>query len=72
MRWPRSLDKSNYQPKQGETRTAFLSRVAENGFPMLGYAEVLRAPVWELCREVTALRAEVETLRREVAALRDQ
>lgn len=51
MRRPGVCNKFNYQPEPGETRTDFLGRVAENGFPSLGYAQVLRAPVWELCRE---------------------
>lgn len=39
--------------------------------PPLGYAEALRMPVLELCRQVTVLHAEVDELRAEVARLRD-
>ena len=41
-----------------------------DGLPALGYAEVLRSPVWDLCREVTKLRTEVDALQSELAALR--
>lgn len=66
------LDPARYRPAPGETRVEFLSRMGRDGLPALGYAEVLRSPVWELCREVTKLRAEVDALQSELAALRSR
>lgn len=63
--------KSNFRHLPGEPGRTFLARVAENGMPPLGYAEALRMPVLELCRQVTVLHAEVDELRAEVARLRE-
>ena len=52
------------RPDPEETREAFLARVGNDGLPYLGYASPLRPLLWELTREVTALRSEVEALKR--------
>jgi hypothetical protein len=70
MKWRQVLNGSKYRPVQGETRQQFLARVAVEGFPPMVYAEPLRSPVWELCREVESLRRDLDALRAEVVELR--
>ncbi len=70
MKWRDVFNGSRYRPLQGETRQQFLARMATEGLPPLLYAEPLRSPVWELCREVKSLRHELDALRAEVADLR--
>ncbi len=70
MGWRDMFSVKRFQPQPGELRTDFLARLGRDGLPFLGQLEILRSPVWELCKEVTALREEVDALRREVGRLR--
>ena len=63
--------RSSYRHTAGEAGQAFVARLAQDGMPSLGYAEALRWPVLELCRQVTVLHREVEDLKQQVAQLRD-
>ena len=67
-----AFKRSNYRHLPGEPGRDFLARLAKNGMPSLGYAEALRMPVLELCRQVTVLHNEVDALRLEVERLRNQ
>jgi len=60
-----------YKHAQGESGRDFVARVADQGMPSIGYAEILRWPVLELCRQVTLLHQEVEELRTEVSRLQE-
>lgn len=65
-----AFKRNNYRHMEGESGQAFVARLAHSGMPNLGYAEGLRWPVLELCRQVTVLHEQVAELQTEVARLR--